>query len=146
MSITRGEFFDLVGSLQLLMTEIQTERLYEALSARCGWDAKPGQTIVAAYCEAFTARYGAKFKPSPAEAKRLKDFAKSEGQDRAAALVWAYFKMNDQWFVQKGHPISVFLADLNKVRIFLDSGKAVTQKDAARLEDRQGWANLVEGE
>ncbi len=107
-------------------------------------DTAIGQKLVAFYCERWQEVYGAKYVVRPQDARALKDLGKTQGLERVCALIGAYLKMPDQWFLTKRHDVATFLNNLAAVSHHLETGKHVTRRDVRELEDKVYSANIIE--
>jgi hypothetical protein len=95
------------------------------------------RSFISAYIKAFQARYD--FRPilTGKEMGLIKSLIKSIPIDQACDLIQVYCQMEDQWFEKKYHDIPTFLANLNKVKHSLKTGKAD--------RDNTDWATVFGG-
>ena len=97
----------------------------------------PGRQFIAAYCEAYKAKYTVN--PvidgrAQGIAKRVVDSKNGIGPTKAIALVKAYLQMNDQWFLKKKHDLFTFEQNLNSIELFAETGKQITNNLAQQIE------------
>lgn len=97
---------------------------------------KAGSAVWDAYASAYRARYG--FEPIRNAAvnsicKRLHDAV----GDEAVVLVQHYISMNRRFYLEKSHPISTCLADLQAIKTSYMTGKTMTYQQIKEIEQRQ---------
>jgi hypothetical protein len=81
-----------------------------------------GKEIIAAYCDAFRARYGTAPTITGKDAGIASRLAKDLGQTKAIDLIGAYLSMNDPFFLTKRHDLPTFATNLNAVTVKLMTG------------------------
>lgn len=73
--------------------------------------------------------------PQAAAAKRI---IESSGCDNAIAYIPYYLEMKDNWFITKAYDLITFAQNLNKIKIFAETGKLTTKQQAHQNELLQG--------
>lgn len=81
-----------------------------------------GAALIAAYCDAFKARYGMNPPIDGKTAGLALQVLKTVPLHRAAELVQAYLQMDEQWFKTKCHDFPTFVQNLTKVAVALFNG------------------------
>lgn len=105
------------------------------------------QLVIARYCELWKSRYKAAKSPHvpPKDIGQINtQVTKPLGAEKTIEMLEAYFKMPDQWFVTKRHDIPTFIANMNSVEHFLQTGQILTRKDTKRLEEKVNTQNLMD--
>lgn len=102
--------------------------------------------IIAAYSEAFKARYNTNPLLDGKARGCVKRLVLDEGLgiSRIIDLVQSYLQMNDAWFLTKNHDLSTFEANLNKVSTFDKTGLQVNRTIAQQLEKQQASDDLFD--
>lgn len=107
-----------------------------------GTERAPGKssaaTLIAAYCDAFRARYGMNPPIDGKAAGLAKNLLRSIPLEKACLLVQAYLQLEDQWFLTKCHDFPTFIQNLTKVAVALSHG-------AADPQERGYWARVFGG-
>jgi hypothetical protein len=92
------------------------------------------QEVIAVYCEAWKDRY----KSNPAITGKSVGIFKTLLKDfrgmRSKALIQAYLKMNDSFFIKKRHDPSTLSNNIQAISHFADSGAVVTKNDTREME------------
>jgi len=96
----------------------------------------PVGLFIARYVKAYQARYGAKARPDlrGKTQGQIRDFLDEVPLERACLLIETYCAMNDQWFITKAHDFGTFIANVGKVGLRLDTGRAPTTTEARQAE------------
>lgn len=108
-------------------------------------DGLKAKRLIAAYCEAFKARYGVRPEIDGKDAGTASRLAKGGiSFERLCELIAEFFRMNDPWFVTKRHSLAVFAENLNAVKIRLETGLAPTQTEIRQVDKAQATSNAFE--
>lgn len=102
------------------------------------------QPLVAAYCEAFKARYGTNPPIMGKDSGLLKNVVRSLGLPRSKELIRTYLAMNDAFFLKRRHDIATFALNLNAVAVKADTGQTVTHQDTVNAESREYYRSQLE--
>lgn len=96
--------------------------------------------------KAYQARYGVDARPDLRGKVQgeIRRFVEETPLERACALIETYCAMNDRWFLTKCHDFGTFIANLSKVGLKLDTGKAVTAIEAGHAETQDFYQNQLE--
>lgn len=103
----------------------------------------PVAYFIGVYVKAYKAKYGEDARPdlSGSVQGRLKAYVKNTPLPRACAMIQTYCSMNDSWFLTKGHDFETFMQNLTKVGLKLDTGRALTRVEVAKVDQKQTVAN-----
>lgn len=84
------------------------------------------------YIESYKRRYGVNpiISTNGTDQTVFKDLARTIGVAKACQLVEHYFKMNNDWFVKKGHSVAVLKSELGVINGSL--GDKPQQREAAQ--------------
>lgn len=99
---------------------------------------------VGVYVEAWQRRYGGRPPLRPQDTKALKTLAEENGIARLNALISAYLRMPDPWFVKKRHDLATFINNLTSIADFEASGRVVTRSDVAQLDSSLAAQNTLQ--
>ncbi len=104
----------------------------------------------AAYSEAYRQRYTVSPIRSATENSQIKQFCQKVPAEESPGVAAFYVRNMNSFYVQKGHPVGLLLADANKLRTEWVTQKTITQTEA-RNGDRiqaQGdvWRQLIDEE
>lgn len=106
--------------------------------------------FIAAYCEAFRARYGTNPPVTGKDAGIAKNIVKGVGLIRAKGLVETYLGMNDGFYLLKRHDLATLVTNLNAVTVKHDTGAGMTRTEAKNAEAtdyyREQAARVMRGE
>jgi hypothetical protein len=117
-----------------------------ALSTNQTKSRKPAQgahpELVRLFCDGWQARYGVPFKFTGKDGKHIKWILDAVLQDQAEAtkIVNAYLADDDNWLIDKKHPLGQLVNSFNKYRVEIVRGKGVSSvrpKTAERGEFAQ---------
>lgn len=148
MKLTLEEFKNLCADLGfgLTLPEPDQERLHGELAKKLGWNKGNGADgVLAAYWEAWEARYKSKPDRTGRDAGIAKRLVQDLGVDIACDRVRAYLEMNDMGFVARRHPLSLLPLNLGTVKLFAEGRGAVTQQELRDMDRRQANANAFAG-
>jgi hypothetical protein len=109
----------------------------------------PGHLVAEAvrhYCDAWKVAYRAERSPDIGGygTGKLKNMVRDFGVDRTKALISAYLKMPDRFYVQKRHDIHTLSVNLTAVGHFAESRRHITQAELAKLDRDATNANTME--
>lgn len=141
MEVSLEEFKDLCLTRGILAPDSVLESVYKELKKRLAASGDKANDFIATYCDAFKARYRVfpEMKGRPAGvAKRI---VKALGNEKACALVETYLLMNE--FVGRNHDLVSFEMNINKVKVFHETGRTVNQTQARRLEQVDANAQAI---
>jgi hypothetical protein len=116
-----------ISSLKGLITKMEKEQ------GPAEEKAEPN-LVVAAYCDAWTARYKTQPTLGGKEIGILARLTKEHGTQRASALVAAYLNMTDSFFIKRRHDPAMLITNLQAIGHYCDSGKMITNGDAREAE------------
>ena len=107
------------------------------------------KTFIAAYCEAYKTRYKTNPLVPDDQLGIVRSIVKAAGNARAPDYAREYLAMTDGWFLTKRHDLATLKANLNAVKIRLETGQTISRKEAS-LSDAQDFhknqmARLVGG-
>lgn len=93
--------------------------------------------LIALYCDLWKSRYNSTRSPDirGKEVGQIKKLGEDLGFARASKLIEAYLQMPDAWFITRTHDVATLVTNLNKVSLFADSGKMVSQREARQIDD-----------
>lgn len=79
--------------------------------------------VAQAYAEEYKQRYGVEpiWSFDGTDHTVIKDTVRKVGEKRARQLLRAFVRMNDSWFVERGHSLDCFKKNLARVNAFLGS-------------------------
>lgn len=112
----------------------------------------PHKTLIARYCECWKQRYKSARSPHimPQNIRQLKTLLDQVGEERALKIIEGYLQMPDSWFVTRTHDISTMVSNLNKIQLFIDSGRMITKTEIKQLDlavtNQQTFEALQKGE
>ena len=106
-------------------------------------EAPPEKNIVATFCEEWKARYGSNPTIGGKEAGTLNRMVKEHGLKRAEALIKAFLKMNDSFYIRKRHDPLTLSRDIQAVGHFADHGKNITATEAKQMERTSEYKDLM---
>lgn len=92
--------------------------------------------VIALYCDLWRSRYKTDKSPTimPDHAKKMNQFVKTAGVEKAKVFVEAYLQMVDSWFVTKRHDIPTLVGSLNAITHFIDTGQMITRRQTNQLD------------
>lgn len=88
-------------------------------------------TFIAAYCDAYRERYGARPEIVGKDTGIVNRLLRAVGPLRATQIVQAYLQMGDRWFLTKAHDLATLEANLTKVSTALQTGFEDPAKEQA---------------
>jgi hypothetical protein len=87
--------------------------------------------FIAHYCEVYKlSDYNINPVCYGQQAGAAKNIIKAIGLERAKIYAEAYLQMKDSWFVTKAHDLVTFAGNLNKIKMFVETGKINTRHKA----------------
>jgi len=99
--------------------------------------------VIAAYCQAFKARYNARPILGGKERGVIQRMLKDLPPEKLSAMLQVYLQMHDPWFDKKKHDLATFEQNLNKIAVSLQTGKDDRPEDPfSFLEDRKKSRSL----
>lgn len=97
--------------------------------------ASPGVSdAIGAYVTAYESKYGKRPPLHGAQRGTIKRLVADVGADRAIALIKGFVEMNDAYFSNRTHCVTVLPKDIAKVELFLARGVQMTARTAQRIE------------
>lgn len=92
------------------------------------------QEFIAFYCDRWTERYKHTPKLDGKSVGALRTFLKDHKAEKAKAMVTAYLKMNDAFFIRKRHDPATLISNSLAIGHFADSKQVITADDARQTE------------
>lgn len=103
-----------------------------------------GKILMAHYCDLWKSRYGSNPSFQKHHPKQLKDVGETNGVEKTKALLEAYFRAPDSWFVKKGHDIPTFVTNLSSIARFMETGRVVTQNEIRQMDNSVSTMNTLD--
>jgi len=103
-----------------------------------------GKVLMAHYCELWKSRYGTNPSFQKHHPKQLKDVGETNGIEKTKALLEAYFRAPDSWFVKKGHDIPTFVTNLSSIARFMETGRVLTQNEIRQMDNSVSTMNTLD--
>lgn len=101
----------------------------------------PVQALIAHYCDCFRERYKTNPQIMGQDAGTAKRLVKDMGLTRSKDLITTYLQINDGYFINRRHDLKTFAANVSKVKVAHDTGKSITQREAAQADRRETTKN-----
>lgn len=98
------------------------------------------------YCTEWKARYKAQGLMTKQGVGQLQNMVKEFGVPKVKALISAYLKMNDSWFIKKRHDLVTLKQNLQTVSHFAETGAIITNtklNQIDRMSDLQSMSQRV---
>lgn len=96
------------------------------------------------YCQQFKNKYQVQPMIDGKSAGIAKRLAKTIPANKLELMVQAYFAMPDAWLHKIKHPLNQFELKLNEIKVFAESGKFTTNKQAQQQDESASNALLLQ--
>lgn len=128
-----------VETLEVLYEMMKT--FFSAQAKANAADGSDVQAVVAAYCEAWKARYQTSVQATPIMIRKAKELTSKLGRESAVRAIRHYLTREDQFYTRTRHPLEVAAKDaehLHLEALRAESGKiaAGVTADQAKLRER----------
>jgi hypothetical protein len=97
-----------------------------------------------AYAESYEKRYGTPPVRNARANSLIKQFIARLGLEEAPYVAAYYVTENNSFYVAKGHPLNLLLADAEKIRTEWVRGKQMTQSRARYLDKSQDQSDMIQ--
>lgn len=98
-------------------------------------DPPPGSLVWDDYCAAFLARHGVAPIRDARANRHCAELVKRVGPERARELARYYVGRSDAQYLKAKHPLGILTVDVQKLNTEMQTGQAMTGREAARAEN-----------
>ena len=116
----------------------------KAKKPKAARESKTGPTWKS-YSDAYYGRYGAEPIRNATVSGQLSRFVDRVGADAAPHVAAFYVRHNDRFYVSKKHPVGLLLSNAEGLHTEWVTGRAITSRAAAQIEDRQAARDSHDG-
>lgn len=102
-----------------------------------------GQKLFGLYCMLWKQKYHAYPPKRSQDLRQLKDLGKTNGFEKTAIMVDAYFKTPDSFFVKRRHDLQTFFNNLHSISAFIETGTVVSQSETRQLDQMVSYQNTL---
>jgi hypothetical protein len=106
-------------------------------------DGREMQEAIATYCREWKRLYNSQAIIGDKERAVIRRLIKSYGITQTLVLINAYTRMPDHWFATKTHDLPTLEGNVPKVKVFVDSGKMMSRKEAQQLDLKVANHNTI---
>lgn len=102
------------------------------------------RAVMGAWCQAFKARYGTNPATEGPPAGASVRIAKlSYPIETLTEMISEYVKLNDPFLIARSHDLTLFVQNMSKVKVKLDTGQTITRKEAQHAETGDYYRNQL---
>lgn len=101
------------------------------------------RSFIVAYCEAYKTRYKTNPLVPDDQLGIVRSIVKAAGNARAPDYAREYLSMTDGWFLTKRHDLATLKANLNAVKIRLETGQTISRKEASIADSQDFHKNQM---
>ena len=103
-----------------------------------------GTEVWQAYEEAYRLRYGVQPIRNSKTNSVCKKLIDSVGKDNAINVVTNYLRINDRWYINKAHDISLCISDYQKILTCIETGVHINSSLANQIDKKQATSDAID--